>query len=179
MGRRDNWNWEIGEAVVPIAGWSARFAQVEALVVSPCGERIATIVREEDGARVCVDGDLWDETFDKAWHPRFSPDSRLTALVSRDDEWTLAVDGEPWEDTFEYAWGTLFSRLGENIAVCAQDDSVYRMARDGAPWEDGFHQLSDGVLSREISSRYLHCRRRWTAVGFHILGRLEPDLQLI
>jgi hypothetical protein len=88
-----------------------RFQEVHEWSVSPDGERLAApVLTEPDTFSVAVNGEVWEDDFEKAWHLAFGPDGRLTALVRVDDEWTVAVDGELWEERYEFAWNTKFSR---------------------------------------------------------------------
>ncbi len=89
-----NWDWETGEKVISLGDWANKFRWVEEPYASPDGEKIAAIVNINEGEfSVCVNGDTWEDVFDKIWYLRFSPDGRLTALVADTGEWTVAVDG--------------------------------------------------------------------------------------
>ena len=101
-----NWDWETRKKIIEIGNWKDRFGWVEEPYASPDGEKIAAIVNMDEAEfSVCVNGEPWEEIFDKIWYLRFSPDGRLTALVSDMGEWTVAVDGEAWENKFSYVWG--------------------------------------------------------------------------
>ncbi len=143
-----NWDWEPGEKKVVLADWSTQFNWVEEFYASPDGEKIAAVVNVDEGEfNVCVNGETWENVFDKIWYLRFAPDGRLTALVSEVGEWTLAVDGAAWENKFGYVWNTLFSSDGKNIAVAAQKDMKYCMVRNGIPWEDTYTDMTYFALS--------------------------------
>ena len=103
--------------------WQEKNEWVEEPSASPDGEAIAAIAKSADEEfTVCVNGEPWENSFEKIWYPRFAPDGRLTAIVSEMGEWTVAVDGVAWENKFGYVWNTLFSDDGEHIAVAVQQD---------------------------------------------------------
>ena len=105
-----SWDWETSEKNIPFNDWKGNFGWVEEPYVSPDGEKIAAIVNVSEGEfKACVNGESWENTFEKIWHLRFTPDGRLTAIVSDMGEWTVAVDGIPWEKKFGYVWNTMVS----------------------------------------------------------------------
>ena len=144
-----NWDWETKEkCITDINEWISKFFQVHELVVSNDGEKIAAPVKTEDEEMaVCVNGETWEETFEKVWSVKFSPDDRLTALVCADDEWTLAIDGTPWENKFEYVWDTTFSADGKSIAIKARSEGKYKVVINDQPWENDFLEMRDMVIS--------------------------------
>jgi hypothetical protein len=145
------WDWETGQRVVLAAGAQPEgYAWVEEPYASPDGERLAALASlEEGGFTALVNGERWEQAFDKAWQPRFSPDGRLTAIVQQDGMWTLAVDGEPWEDTYDYLWDTRFSNNGDVIAARIQSGGEYGLCIDGKPWDTLYENATDCVLSRD------------------------------
>jgi hypothetical protein len=144
----NSWDWETGEKTVSLSEWEGRFKWIEEPYASPDGERVAAVVNIEEGEfNVCVNGDTWENTFDKIWHLRFSPDGRLTALVSEMGEWTVAVDGTPWEGRFGYVWNPLFSRDGAHMAVAVQQDMKYCMALDGNLWDTSYVNMTYFAMS--------------------------------
>jgi hypothetical protein len=150
MPENGQWNWEPGERVIhAVKECDAEVSWLEELHASPDGEQVAAVAKLEEGYGVCVNGKLWEQTFDRAWHPRYSPDGRLTALVSVDGEWTLAVDGEVWPGTYTYLWNTLFSAKGDTIAACAQVDGEYGMVVNGEVWEQLFDTANEFNLSSD------------------------------
>ena len=90
MLAKNDWDWESGSRVITDIGpWQEQFNWVEEPIVSPNGEKLATIVNLAEGQfTVCVNGDTWESVFDKIWCLRFAPDGRLAALVSEMGEWT-------------------------------------------------------------------------------------------
>ncbi len=142
------WDWETREKRVPVGDWNSRFEWVEEPYSSLDGERVAAIVNTAEGEfNVCVNGETWENPFEKIWHLRFTADGRLTALVSDMGEWTVAVDGTAWENRFAYVWNPLFSKDGVSIAVSFQQDRKYGMVLNDVPWEETYGNLTDTVLS--------------------------------
>ncbi|MHC1702039.1 MAG: electron transfer complex subunit TmcD [Humidesulfovibrio sp.] len=145
------WNWEPGQRVILSSLKSPEAcAWVEEPYASPDGESLAMLASlAEGGFTALVNGEQWENTFDKAWFPRFSPDGRLTAIVQQDGMWTLAVDGEAWEESFDFLWGTQFSAEGDVIAACIQSGGEYGLCLDGTPWETLFENANQPVLSTD------------------------------
>ena len=143
MLTKSDWDWEPGrKEIADIGQWQGRFNWVEEPAASPDGEKIAAVVNLAEGEfNVCLNGDLWETTFDKIWNLKFTPDGRLSALVSETGQWTVAVDGSAWENRFGYVWNSMFSPDGRNIAVAVQKDMAYAMALNDVVWEESFSNL--------------------------------------
>jgi hypothetical protein len=159
MVDRASWSWEAGSRpICDLAKVREDFAAVHELVVSPDGEKVAApVLSSPDTFHVCVNGETWDDEFEKAWHLVFLPDGRLTALVRIDDEWTVAVDGVPWDERWEFAWNTNFSHDGSVIAVQVKQDMQYTVAVDGVAWERRFHSsrglaIADGRVAAVVQA---------------------------
>jgi oligoribonuclease NrnB/cAMP/cGMP phosphodiesterase (DHH superfamily) len=118
----DAWDWEVDKRMIADLGqWKEQFEYIEEPYVSPDGEKIAAVVKPgEMEFSVCENGTVWENTFDKVWYLRYTPDGRLVGLVSDTGAWTVAVDGEAWEETYDFVWNTQFSEDGKNITVAAQ-----------------------------------------------------------
>ena len=145
-----HWDWDTGEKQIPFAEWKSQFRWVEEPQASPDGEKIAAIVNIDEGEfNVCVNGQTWENTYDKIWHLRFCPDGQLTALVSEMGEWTVAVDGAAWENKFGYVWNPLYTNDG--VAVAAQQDMRYSMVLNGEPWEETFDYVWNMTCSPDRS----------------------------
>src|SRR4030042_1333392 len=150
MADQNKWDWEIKEKKVPIGEWKEHFEWVEEPYASPDGEKVAAVVNIGEGEfNVCINGETWENPFEKIWYVRFSPDGRLTALVSDTGEWTVAVDGVPWENKFGYVWNTMFGPNGKNIAVAAQQDGDDCMVLHGDPWEEKFKNMTSFAMSQD------------------------------
>ncbi len=150
MSDIETWDWTVGKKTVPFDAWKANYAWVEEPAGSPDGEQVAAIVNLEPGVfSICVNGNQWEPTFDKAWNLRFSPNGRLTALVSDLGAWTVAVDSTLWPEQFDYVWDTQFSTDGSHIAVAMQQEMQYGMALDGVLWETTFASMTEPTLSTD------------------------------
>ena len=67
-----NWDWDTGEKQIDMSGWAGNFQWVEEPYASPDGESVAAIVNVDEGEfKVCVNGRVSDETYDKIWHLRY------------------------------------------------------------------------------------------------------------
>lgn len=144
-----SWDWEPGKrtvtrSIAPLPGHEWQ----EEPQVSPNGERFAAVAKTGDGDfAMRVDDETWEQTFEKLWLPRFSPDGRLTALGQLDGEWTMVVDGEPWPETYGYVWGTMFSQAGDVIAASVQQDAQYGLSVGGQAWETLYENANQPALS--------------------------------
>ena len=154
MTSQTSWDWEKGKRrIVEVAYCSQEYEWQEEPYASPDGEKIAAVIKTDDGMfGLSVNGEPWEQTFDKIWNPRFSPDGRLTALVSSDGMWTMAVDGVPWDEQFDFIWAVKFSDAGDVIAASIQQEMAYGMAVDGTPWDGLFANGTEFVLSPDGKS---------------------------
>ena len=134
-----NWDWERGDrAIADLNGIRGRFSAVHEFHASPDGERIAVpVIKEGAAAGVCVNGELWEGEYERAWSLKYGPDGRLIALVRVDDMWTVAVEGKMWEEQWEFVWNPLFSKDGA-IGVQVKAGVDYKVAVEGKAWEKGF-----------------------------------------
>jgi predicted heme/steroid binding protein len=151
MFNDSSWDWDTGRRLISDTNqWKAMIDWLEEPYVSPDGEKIAAVVRTEEGAySVCQNGTVWEKTFDKVWYLRFAPDNRLTALVSDMGEWTVAVDGYVWDNTFDFVWDTRFGPEGKDIIVAAQKGMKYIVVTSDMSWENEFSNLSNLTISRD------------------------------
>lgn len=147
-------NWEPGAGrSLDITSCNREYEWLEEPYVSPDGESIAVIAYFEDAqSGLCVNGELWEETFDKIIFPKYTPNGRLTAIVSRDAEWTLAVDQEIWPEYYGFAWDVLFNDSSESIAIAVQQDMAYGMALNGEIWTDLYDNANNFTLSPDGNS---------------------------
>lgn len=147
-----DWDWNPGKReILDTAACAKQFEWVEEYCPSPDGEKIAVVVKvhNEDEAEftICMNGEAWEETFEKAWYPCFSPDGRFTIIAASMAEWTLVVDGETLEDSYAYLWGTKFSPDGAHIAASVQQDGQYGMLVNGVLWEKMYENANNFVLA--------------------------------
>lgn len=143
----EGWDWEKGKRTIlsSVSPKDSYFWQEEPHV-SPDGETFAAVVRLDDESfTMRVNDEEWEESYEKAWLPRFAPDGRLTCLVMADDEWTVSVDGTPWENRFGFIWNSMFGTGGQ-IYAAIQQDMRYGMVADGEPWEELFENANEFAL---------------------------------
>jgi hypothetical protein len=143
------WDWSTSDkAVAEFGACSTEVGWLEEPCVSPDGEKIARVANVGEGEfAFCVNGQIQgEETFERIWYPRFSPDGRLTGIAASGGEWTLSVDGENW-DTYGYLMQTQFSSDGKVIACAVQQDGEYGMVVDNAIWENLYGNANHFILS--------------------------------
>ena len=147
-----SFDWEAGKKeVADLSKIRERFSAVHEFNASPDGERIAVPVIVEGGtAAVCVNGDLWEGEYERAWSLKYSPDGRLMALVRVDDMWTVAVEGKMWEEQWEFVWNPLCSKDGV-IGVQVKSGMEYKVAVEGKTWEKGFKSCRGFAFSPDGS----------------------------
>lgn len=151
MQDTSGWNWDPGKRVVfdttKIAG---EVQWMEELYVSPDGEKAGCVAcTDEAEFGVCVNGEFWEERYEKAVTPKFAPDGRFVVTVSADMEWTLAVDGESWPEGYGFVWKHLFA--GDAIACAVQQDMRYGMSVNGELWETLFENANNFAISADGS----------------------------
>jgi hypothetical protein len=148
MSELASWDWDTKEKLIAdINDWKKKFPDIRELVPSDDGEKIATVVQTEDGRfTTCVNGEAWDETFERVWSLKFKPDNQLVSLVFRDFEWTVAVDHEMWEEKFDFIWNMQFTPDG-GIAANVKKGDDYGVSINEKTWENGFVEVRDLVLS--------------------------------
>ncbi len=153
MGQDKKIDWHTEKKEIPVGEWSKKFNWVEEFNVSPDGENIAAIVNiDEAEFSVCVNGETWEENFEKAWCLKYGPAGKLATLVSIDEEWTICVDGVLWDSRFDYIWDLIISSDGKHIGCAIQNDSMYGMVVNDQPWEKLYDNISGVALSDQGSS---------------------------
>lgn len=163
------WNWEPGERViVDLNACKDKYEWIEELHASPDGEKLGAVVNVQGEFTACVNGEAWDETFERVWNLHFSPKGQLTGCASDMGEWKFVVDGTPWEESYGYVWNTKFSEDGSKIGVAVQQDMSYGAAINGQLWEN----LFDNGTGLELSACGKHAAM---AVQVEPLGQAEID----
>ncbi len=153
MGNDDNLGWDTGkQQVADLNRWKERFSYIEEIHVSPDGERVAAIVKNEDMEfTVCFQSqgnepETWENSYEKAWNLRFGPDGCLSVFVSDSGEWKVSTDDNPWENGYDFIWNMIFNHNG-GIAVSAQKELLYSVVNNDTPWENEFSRLTHMILS--------------------------------
>jgi len=124
MSESASWDWDTKEKLVAdINDWKKKFIDIRELTPSDNGEKIAAVVQPEKGRfTTCVDGETWEETFERVYSLKFKPDNQLISFTYRDYVWALAVDHEMWEETFDFIWNLTLTQDGKGIAVNIKRD---------------------------------------------------------
>jgi hypothetical protein len=94
MSASASWDWETKEKLLAnLNDLKKKFIDIRELTPSEDGEKIAAIVKNQDKKfTTCVNGEIWEETFDRVYSLTFNQDNQLISLVFKDMEWTVAVD---------------------------------------------------------------------------------------
>ena len=150
MSESSGWDWETKEKLVAnIDDWKKKFPQVRELVPSDDGEKIATVVRTENKRYTsCINGEAWEETFERMYSLKFNPENQLISLSLRDYEWSLNVGREMWEEKFDYLWNLTLSPDGKSIGVNIRTGEMTSGAcLNGTAWENKFPVAADLIMS--------------------------------
>lgn len=147
MKEIQKWDWQTPVKEMPFQEWAGRYNWAEEPCITPDGEAVASIVNLDEMAfGICVNGDLWDGEYEKAWSLKAYGSQGHAAAVCQDEEWQLLVDGTPWSNTFDFIWNLQFSPDGDTVGVACQKDMEYGMAVNDRLWEEGFESISGTVL---------------------------------
>src|SRR4030043_524184 len=151
MSESAGWGWDTKEKLVAnINDWKKKFIDIRELTPSDDGEKIAAVVQPEKGKfTTCVNGDVWEEIFERVYSLKFKPDNQLISLTYRDYVWALAVDHEKWEETFDFIWNLTLTQDGKGIAVNIKRDPQLGAALNGTPWEKTFWSIWGPVFSTD------------------------------
>lgn len=141
-------DWKTQKKVIAdIDSWKSKFFEVRQLNVSDDGEKIGAIVLpNETTFAVCINDNLWDEVFDRAWSLKFKED-KAVCLVYTDNAWTVAIDGLLWDEKFDYVWNLQITNNNKNIAVNIKKGDQYGVCLDGKPWQQGFADVRNLFVS--------------------------------
>lgn len=125
-----------------------QFEAVYEFVVSPDGEKIATVVEDKNSQRfLWVNENLIEEPFERIDFLSFSPDGRLMAAVQKDGVWRVFVEDHLWEEGFEYVWNLKTDSLGRTIAANVKQEGSYSVCVNGKSWETSFYDARDLYVS--------------------------------
>jgi hypothetical protein len=158
MSELAGWDWETGERVVAdINEWHKKFTAVRELIPSDDGEKVATAVRNNERRfTTCVNGEAWEETFERVYSLMFTPDNRLISLALRDYEWSINIDHEMGEERFDYVWNLTISPDGKNIAANISKDNMTGVCHNGVVWENMFFETRDVAMSPDGTKTAAH-----------------------
>jgi len=149
MSELANWDWDTKEKlIVDLNELKKKFIDVRELVPSDDGEKIAAVVQPEAGQfTTCVNGEAWDETFERVYSLIFNPNNQLIFLVYRAFEWSVAVDHEIGEEKFDFLWNLTLIPDGKGIAVSVKKEPDLSISLNGKTWENMFRDARDLIVS--------------------------------
>ncbi len=165
-----NWDWDTKEKLIAnINDWKKKFPQVRELVPSDDGEKIATAVRDQDKKfTTCVNGETWEETFERIYSLKFNPENQLISLALRNYEWSVNVGHEMWEEKFDYLWNLTLSPDGKSIGVNIRTGEMTSGAcLNGKSWENKFPEVRDLAISPDGKR-----------TASHVQIKPKPDLDI-
>jgi len=138
MSESTTWDWDTKEKLVAnINDWKKKFIDIRELTPSDDGEKIAAVVQPEKGKfTTCVNGDVWEEKFERIYSPKFNTDNQLLCSTYRNYEWKVATDKELWEEVFDFLWNFTLTPDGKSYAVNIKRDPQLGAAINGQVWEN-------------------------------------------
>ena len=75
---------------------------------------------------MAVDGALWQNSFDMAWRPVFSPQGETVAVrVEKNGKYTIALNDGLWEQECDALWDPVFSPEGDKLLVRSVEAGSY------------------------------------------------------
>lgn len=99
--------------------WEMRSPVVTDLAVSPDGKKAAALANTlNKDWRVCVNGSVWDGSYDMAWKPVFCPNSEaVAAKVRKNGRYNVLVNGKPVGGEFDMCFDPIFNADGSKVLV--------------------------------------------------------------
>jgi ribosomal protein S18 acetylase RimI-like enzyme len=153
MEEKQSLDWDTELKEIPVKEWETRFNWVEDPCISPDGEQIASIVNVDEMLfGVCVNGEVWEGEYEKAWNLRALPNNTFAACICQDEEWTLAVNGKEWSNRFDFIWDLQIGQGGSPIGLAFQSAGEYGMVVDDTPWDTVYPNISGMVLGEDGTS---------------------------
>ena len=117
-----------------------------------------------------MNGEPWEETFERVYSLKFNPDNQLISFALRDYEWSVNIDHEMWEERFDYVWNLTVSPDGKSIAVDISKDNMTSVCLNGKTWENMFFETRDVAMSPDGTKTAAHVlmnrREELDNVGF-------------
>ena len=75
---------------------------------------------------MAVDGAVWQNSFDMAWQPVFSPGGETVAVrVEKNGKYTIALNDKLWKQECDALWNPVFSPDGDKLLVRSVEAGVY------------------------------------------------------
>lgn len=141
MSEISKWDWDTKEKLIAnINEWKKKFIDIRELTPSDDGEKIAAIVQPETGKfTTCVNGEVWEEIFERSYSLKFNSDNQLLCLGYRNYEWLMAIDSNILEETFELIWNLTLTPDGKGYAVnVKKEEGKLGVYLNGQGWENMF-----------------------------------------
>src|SRR4030067_2997259 len=145
-----NWDWDTKEKfIADIHEWEKKSIDLRELTPSGDGEKIAAIVQPETGKfTTCVNGEVWEETFERQYSLKFNADDQLFTLAYRNFEWTITTDQNVSEDTFELVWNLTITPDGKGFAAnIKKEEGKLGAYLNGQAWENMFSDARSVAIS--------------------------------
>lgn len=135
-----NWDWDTKEKLVcDINEWKENFSVVHEFIVSADREKITAPVEIEDKkVTLCINGKIWENSFERICTPQFTKKGSLICLVLQNYEWTLANNDSLLDETFDYAWNLKTDTTGTSIGFNIKKGDLYGVCLDGTVWNNLF-----------------------------------------
>ncbi|PMP97944.1 MAG: hypothetical protein C0169_01460, partial [Thermodesulfobacterium geofontis] len=150
---KESWDWETRNKVIAnIKEWKEKFIDIRELTPSPDGEKIAGIVQPETRKfTLCVNGETWEDLFDRMYSLKFNLDNEPICLGYSDYQWTVIIGdkGETrWENTFDMMWNLTLSPDTKSIAANFRTPEMTQgVILNDQPWENLFVEVRDVIMS--------------------------------
>ncbi|MCS7203670.1 MAG: hypothetical protein NZ809_04410 [Thermodesulfovibrio sp.] len=153
-----SWDWQTKEKVISnLNDWKEKFSMVHDLIVSLDGEKIAAPVEIKNKVvTMCINGKIWENTFERVSFPQFTKDGNLICLALQNYEWTLAKDDILLEESFDYAWN--LKTEGEAIAFNIKKVDSYGVCLNGKVWDNLYFDVRDLFISPDGSAAASYVR---------------------
>ena len=175
MSELMNWDWDTKEKfIADINEWKKKSIDIRELTPSADGEKIAAIVQPETGKfTTCVNGEVWEETFERQYSLKFNADGQLFTLAYRNFEWTITTDQNVSEDTFELVWNLTITPDGKGFAAnIKKEEGKLGVYLNGQAWENVFSDARTVVVSPD-SQKAASCVQVEPLTGADIVKYLK------
>ena len=148
MKDKQSWDWSTPLKEISFRELESEYNWVEDPCISVDGESLASIVNIDEAVfGICVNGNLWEDEYEKAWSLKALPDKRLAACVCQNERWGLVIDGALWSNQFDFIWDLRWNCDGSKVSIAFQQDMEYGMAVNDEPWETMFESMTGMALS--------------------------------
>jgi hypothetical protein len=99
--------------------WSMRSPVITDLAVSPDGKSAAALANTVNkNWRICVNGSVWDGTYDMAWKPVFCPNSKsVAAKVRKNGRYSVILNGKAVGGEFDMCFDPIFNADGSKVLI--------------------------------------------------------------